>query len=61
MKITYIGARPREVVPATGGRAFTIRPGDTIDVADDMGESLLAQPRWWKVAAEAKASTGKDE
>lgn len=48
MKIRYVGRRPRDVVPGTGAKPFSVRPGDVIDVDDATGRSLLAQPVWFQ-------------
>lgn len=51
MRLVYIGDDVREVAPH-GYKPFVVEPGQTFDVPDDVGESLLAQPKRF---AEAKA------
>ena len=54
MKVRFLGERPRQVVPFNGEREFIASPGDVVSVSNVVGESLLAQPKWWAAVKESK-------
>lgn len=60
MKVRYIGARRRDVVPATGAREFTVNSGDVVEVDDKTAASLLDQPRWFEAAPAPKKAEKKE-
>lgn len=47
MRVKYKGERPREVAPVNHP-GFDVEPGQIIEVADDLGKSLLEQTELWE-------------
>lgn len=58
MKVKYVGPYGSVSLAPRGGR--TVAQGETIEVPDELGASLLEQPDNW-VASRAKVTAGDDE
>lgn len=59
MKIEYLGRRPRQVVPASGGATFVAKPGETYDVDEATAKSLLEQPHRFREVKPTKKAAKK--
>lgn len=53
MRLTYVGDQPRDVCPS-GAREFHVEPGETFEVDNATGKSLLEQPRLFVAAKKEK-------
>lgn len=52
-KVRNVSNETRAVSPPNGA-AFTVAPGDDVEVSDELARSLLRQPRNWQAAPAPK-------